>query len=277
MTTSIAEPRVPLEKLARDIRKAAATLSDTEARFLVDYYYIQQENRKRSDHQVRLLAQGTEPNEVVQWLARNDLAFEKEIVKGLQEYVDAHLVGRWADSIHGIGPVIAAGLLAHIDITKAPTAGHIWRFAGLDPTDAWDKGQKRPWNAKLKTLCWKLGESFVKVQNSDKDFYGHLMLQYKERITAKNEAGEYAGAAAAKLVKFKIGKDTEAYGYYIAGKLPPAHIHSRAKRWAVKLFLAHLHHVWFEVEYGTPPPKPYILTPQGGHSDYIVPPNWPMT
>ena len=37
----------------------------------------------------------------------------------------------------GIGPVIAAGLLANIDIKQAPTVGHIWRFAGLDPTNKW--------------------------------------------------------------------------------------------------------------------------------------------
>jgi hypothetical protein len=44
-------------------------------------------------------------------------------------------------------------LLARIDIVKAPTAGHIWRYAGLDPTVRWNKGEKRPWNAGLKVLC----------------------------------------------------------------------------------------------------------------------------
>ena len=40
-------------RMSRDIRAAATTLSADEARFLVDSYYQQQENRIRSSHQVR--------------------------------------------------------------------------------------------------------------------------------------------------------------------------------------------------------------------------------
>ena len=86
---------------------------------------------------------------------------EGQIKRALEKYVDNHPVGSWLTSIHGIGPVIAAGLLAHIDIARAPTVGHIWRFAGLDPTTKWEKKTRRPWNAALKVLTWKAGESFV--------------------------------------------------------------------------------------------------------------------
>jgi hypothetical protein len=57
--------------------------------------------------------------------------------------------------------------------------------------------------------------------------------------------------------------------------LPPARIHRRAVRYAVKLFLAHYHHVAYEVEFGEPPPKPYVIE-HLGHVDFIGPPNWPM-
>ena len=58
--------------------------------------------------------------------------------------------------------------------------------------------------------------------------------------------------------------------------LPPAHIHARAKRYAVKLFLSHWHHVAYMIEYdGQEPPKPYILN-QDGHTHFLAPPNWPM-
>lgn len=171
--------------------------------------------------------------------------------------------------------MIAAGLLAHIDITKAPTVGHIWRFAGLDPTVTWAKGQKRPWNASLKVLAWKIGESFVKVSGHDSDFYGHLYLERKAREQAKNEAGAYAEQAAAMLTKKRFRDETGAKKAYESGKLPPGHIHARAKRWAVKLFLSHWHHVAYESHYGTLPPKPYILTIEGGHAHRIDVPNWP--
>ena len=179
-------------------------------------------------------------------------------------------------SIVGIGPVIAAGLMCHIDIEKAPTVGHIWRFAGLDPTTIWEKKQKRPWNAKLKTLTWKISESFVKTCNHADSFYGPLYQERKVKEQANNDAGLYADQAKAKLEKFKIGKDTEAYGYYSKGFLPPAHIHARAKRWTVKLFLSHLDFVDHNLRYGVDPPKPYILTPQGGHAHEIKAPNWPL-
>ena len=50
--------------------------------------------------------------------------------------------------------------------------------AGLDPTVTWGKGERRPWNAELKVLCWKLGDSFVKVSNKEGALYGRI---YRER------------------------------------------------------------------------------------------------
>ena len=57
----------------------------------------------------------------------------------------------------------------------------------------------------------------------------------------------------------KIGKDTDAYAAYSQGRLPPAHIHARAKRYAIKLFLAHLHHKMYMEHYGKEPPLPYAI------------------
>jgi hypothetical protein len=265
----------PVLRLTRDLRSAAKILSDDEARFLVDAYYSMQEDRIRAAHQKRALSENNEPADVMAWLFDQREVLEKQVARALDAYSGANQVGTWMRSIVGIGPVIAAGLLAHIDITKAPTAGHIWRYAGLDPTQSWEKGQKRPWNARLKTLCWKIGESFVKVSNNENDVYGKVYKERKELETAKNEAGEFAEQAKATLAKKKFGADTQAKKYYEQGKLPPAHIHARAKRYAVKLFISHLQHVWWEVATGEKPPKPYVLTHMG-HAHYIEPPNWPM-
>ena len=171
----------------------------------------------------------------------------------------------------GVGPVIAAGLLAHIDIHKAKTAGALWKYAGLDPSAQWKKGQKRPWNAALKVLCWKLGESFVKVSGNKNDVYGKIYKQRKELEAQRNESGEFAEQAKAKLEKFNIGKTTDAYKAYSIGKLPPAHIHARATRFAVKLFLSHLQEVWWKHEFHTDPPAPYAMVHQG-HAHKIEPP-----
>jgi hypothetical protein len=261
-------------RLSRDLKKAAQTLSPDEARYLVDAYYQMQGDRIRSANQVRALTASEEPHQTIAWLADNAGVLERSIAGALDAYSNASRVGQWARSICGIGPVITAGLLAHIDITKAPTAGHIWRFAGLDPTVTWEKKSKRPWNAQLKTLCWKLSDSFVKVSTNDDDFYGHLYIERKAYEQRRNDAGELADQAVAKLEKFKIGKTTDAYKAYAAGKLPPAHIHARAKRWTAKLFLAHFHQVAYRDHYGTMPPKPYVMS-HLHHAHEIVCPNWP--
>jgi hypothetical protein len=249
----------PVSRLSRDLAKAAISLSRHEARYLVDTYYQMQEDRKRASNQARALITNSEPANVVEWLARQSQTLEQQIKRALDTYSATDPVGEWSRGIIGIGPVIAAGLLAHIDITKAPTVGHIWRYAGLDPTVEWGKGQKRPWNAQLKTLCWKIGESFVKVSGNPDSFYGEVYKKRKEWELQRNEEGLYADQAAKMLAKFKIGTDTTARKFYEAGKLPPGHIHARAKRYAVKLFLSQWHEVAYRQHYGTEPPKPYAI------------------
>ena len=164
MTTAIS-----LESIlrpTRDALQAAKTLDDKEIRFLVDSYYQLQDYRKASNNQIRSIDQGVDEappaHQTLDWLAAQLDTMENQIKRALDVYSMAHPIGPWVRSVYGIGPVIAAGLAAHIDNTKCPTVGHIWRFAGLDPTLKWEKGQKRPFNAQLKVLCWKAGQSFMK-------------------------------------------------------------------------------------------------------------------
>lgn len=265
----------PIKRLTRDLAKASITLSRNEARYLVDSYYSLQKYRIATAGQVRALDQSAEPHDVIGWLLGQCETLEKQIARALDQWSAGQPLCQWARSIVGIGPVIASGLAAHIDIHKAPTVGHIWRFGGLDPTLKWEKGKKRPWNAGLKTLLWKVGESFVKVSSNPNDVYGRVYQERKEDEARRNLNKAFSQQAADKLAQFNIGKDTDAYKAYSIGMLPPAHIHARAKRYAVKLFLAHYHHVAWELEFKTAPPKPYIIE-HGGHVHFIAPPNWPM-
>lgn len=266
-----------LQKLNKDIRTAAVMLSDQEARYLVDTYYQMQEYRKRTENQCRRLdnTPENEPHETIRFFANNFDMLENQIKSVLQSYVKSKPIGQWLMSITGIGPVISAGLMAHIDIAKVQTAGQIQAYAGLDPTREWKKGEIRPHNAKLKTLCWKIGQSFVKVSNNEKDIYGKIYKIRKEYEQAKNENGDYAEQAKLKLDRMKIGKDTEAYKWYSQGKLPPAHIQQRAERYAVKIFLSHLFSVWYEIDRGEKPPKPYAIAILG-HAHEIPIPNWDL-
>ncbi len=299
----------PIQRLTRDLRQAAITLSEQEVRYLVDYYYIMQEDRKRAANQMRALGETEpteEPHSVISWVAAGSGIFERGVKSALQHYAESKVPGQWAMSIPGIGPIIASGLLAHVDITKCATVGRLWSFAGLNPEQVWEKGEKRPWNAKLKLVCFHIGECLIRAKGAKGgEFYGDLFDERKAYEWGRNINGELADQAVAKLEKFNIGKDTDAYKWYsgrvTAGAaaaflaeagdtqrkpklvpileglqmLPPAHIHSRARRWLTKLFLAHYHQVTFENHFGQLPPKPYVFD-HLGHSDMIGPPNWPL-
>jgi hypothetical protein len=205
----------------------------------------------------------------MRWIREQILILEKELAKELDRYSNQEEVSIWAKSITGIGRVIAAGLMAHIDVEKFITTGKLYAFAGFNPNMVWKRGQKRPFNASLKTLCWKAGESFVKNSKRSNSLYGQLYVERNEYETRLNEQGHYRKQAE-ELAK-KFSHSTESYKYYKEGMLPPGHIHSRAKRYAVKIFLSHYLEVGRRLK-GLEIVKPYPIAHMG-HVDYIPPPN----
>jgi len=277
-----------VERLTRDIREAARTLTREEARYLVGVYYSTQEQRIRIRAQEREAAKADTPNALLRYMGDQYGVLEHNVKRALQAFAEGHEVGRWSLSIKGIGPVIAAGLIAHIDMEhggpidpmtgvrgRVNTVGSIWRFAGLDPTVTWEKGKKRPWNAELKVIAWKAGESFVKVSGSEDAAYGQVYKHRKVLEMERNAEHAFADQARESLTKRTYRDGTLARAAYEEDMLPQARIHTRATRYAVKLFLSHWHHVAYESLFGEPPPKPYVIT-HLGHADYIAPPNWPM-
>jgi hypothetical protein len=335
MSEAISDQFAPLDKLNKDVKRAAATMTNREARYLTDLYYQMQDNRIRAAGQIRSMEKGEEkePHETISWVQTQNETLETSIKSVLGEFARNRDVGKWSQGICGIGPVISAGLIANIGLKvwehvgdgapcKYPTpcspacgekpvytVSRIWRYAGLDPTVKWNKGQKRPWNASLKTLCWKIGQSFVKVSTNQNDFYGKFYQQRKALEIERNDRGVFADQAARVLSEKKIRKETDAWPWYAGcypqgtmaamygletaeqrkkhlakirvaagegvGMLPPAHIQQRAERYAVKLFLSHWHQVAFYSEFNEMPPKPYVLK-ELGHADQIQVPAWPF-
>jgi len=330
-------------KLRKDIQQSAAGLTRRHARWVVDMYYCLQDERIRAAGQKRASAEGGEPYRLVEWIFTSMRQFESGLKSALGEFAKAYAVGRWLQAQYGIGPVISAGLLSHFDIAKAPTVGHMWRFAGLDPTCKWlgktaaeelvksvvgdsktltqdmataikaasgqhevnavrvfnegfrsfdresttlKKGAEgliswlsvRPYNAKLKAICaYRMGECFVKFSGRDECFYGQLYAKKKAELTARNEAGEYRELAAQYMKERRRMKGSPTWGHWKEGKLRPLQVHERARRWAVKLFLSHLHRVMYVDYHGTEPPAPFIFQhPElGDHRHLIDPPLWP--
>jgi hypothetical protein len=190
-----------MQRLERAAKSAAADLTRDAARSLVDMYYRWQEHRIALHGQIRAQLQGADGAEppgsvaVVEHFATQVSTLERQMVAVLGTWALSRPEGAWAQEQKGIGPVLSAGLGAHIDIAQAPTVGHIWRFAGLDPTVKWEKKTKRPWNADLKVLCWRIGDSFVKVSGRDDAFYGKVYKDRKNQELERDAAGLFADQA----------------------------------------------------------------------------------
>lgn len=257
--------------LMLDLRKQR-DLNRGEARYLVSMYYSMQEERIRQYSRANKETEkglGAHPETLI-LMARSAELFENEAKKALDKFSTSHPVGRWMRSIDGIGPVTSAGLLAFVDINICNTAGKLWAFAGLEPGSKPKKGQKLTYNPQLKKLCYIIGEGFIKVSGKETALYGHIYKERKLYEQGKNEAGDYRTQAESILDTRNIGEDTEAIKHLRAGKLTPAHIHARARRYAVKMFLSHLQQVWYEWEFGEPAPKPFAIA-HLGHVDIIKP------
>jgi hypothetical protein len=275
-------------KLSRDEVKAAGKFSREEALALVGMYYALQKVRVAQGNRISAQERGTDQmaamplapeNElpIVKRLKDETLRIELQCQRALKEFASASLLGRWAMEQYGVGPVIASGLLAHIDIKRARWAGQIWSFGGLNPDQQWSKGEKRPFNAPLKKLLWNMGECFKRVSGKPEAFYGQLYAKRKVLEVGRNERGEFAKLAKEMLdeamaKKWRISKEMKEC--WESGKLQKAGLDLRAMRYAVKIFLAHYHQIGREIYCGEKV-QPWVIV-HGGHDTYIPPPNWPM-
>jgi len=268
------EHKSSIQRLTRDLAIAARTMGPKEARFLVDAYYTSQDNRKRAANQARSMekSEQPEPHILLDWLFEQSRILESQIKRALDEYTQGHIMGEWMRSIVGIGPVISAGMLAHLEGPR-PTAGRIYAFAGLaaEGQKPWKSGEKRPYNVQLKTLCWHAGQSFMKLAARPDCYYGHVYRERKVFEQRMNDEGKRTATAAEWVTR--VGKTTEAHKHYSAGRLPPSQIDGRARRYAVKLFLSHMNEVWMK-KLGVPVAAPFPIG-RLGHADYIPPPNAP--
>lgn len=216
-----------VHKMNKDLLLGMETVSPGQARFVVDLYYQMQKFRIDLQGQIRSQKKDGEPVDILKWYKGQFLILENQTKNALHKYAKSSQAGRWALSIDGIGPVIAAGLLAHIQPDRdnpklnkrMNNPSKLQRFAGYDPTVVWGKGEKRPWNAKLKTLGYKLGESFVKLQGKEGAFYPPFFTQFKAEEVERNDSGKNTPTAIRDQGAYK--KETNAWawvnGCYPAG------------------------------------------------------------
>jgi hypothetical protein len=251
----------------------AANLSNPAARFIVTDYYRTQEARKRADMQLRHLGElaAGELDAHLHYIGDTHAVLEQQIQRELKAYASHTPVGQWMLAQKGCGPVIAAGMLAHLDITVAPTAGHFWSFSGLNPEKRqWSAGEKRPFCAAMRQLCYHFGECVKRVSGHPDAIYGHLYKSRKELLVHRNDNLEFAERA-----KIYKTNSADVRATLKEGKLPAGNLDRQAANFAAKIFLSHLHAVMYWDHYKKPPPKPFAIAILG-HAHEIKIPNLEM-
>lgn len=145
-------------KVKADMREAAKAMTIQEARYMVDSYYQMQQNRIRENNRIKSME--VEPTGALKWLSGLCGGAEDTIAGVLGTYAERFPAGRWAMDQYGVGPIIAAGLLAHIDINKCPYASHIHSYAGLIKDLKWykTKEDKELIKAMINEVVGKKGE-----------------------------------------------------------------------------------------------------------------------
>lgn len=225
-------------------------MSNETIRALVDLRDKQiQKARIQFSNRLSAIDRGDDPSnadqrEVVErWLNNFDV-LEQELNKDIARAVKRFDIYDYVTAVHGIGPGLAAKLVSMINIERSDTVSQLWRYAGYAVIDGEaekkKKGEKMKYNARLKTVVFQIGSSFLKTGSPYADVY----YQNKE--------------------------------YYEANRdWTPLHCHLASMRKMGKLFLSHLWVVWRTIE-GLDTREPYAHDKMG-HSTLYMPQDfgWP--
>lgn len=185
-----------------------------------------------------------------------DLEASEEFARKKMIYCGSQVgpIWNWVTSIKGLGAgTLAAQLLALIDdISIPPYPSSLCRFAGFSVTpdgkaEKCQRGVKSPYNRKLKGVCWNVADQFIR----------HYTPIYREIYDDEKERQRL-------LHPEKIKVDGK-------WRYNDGHLHNRAWRKMVKMFLGHLWLQWRTFE-GLPITEPYIFREGSGHSQYVAPP-----
>jgi len=192
----------------------------SELRKLIDYYKRAQKQRIACEHWVRSYSfmELSVPIIVEQMLV--DLQdYEKKCKKDIDYYFkdkeNQTDIYKWLVSIKGISNILAGQLIGHIDIDKTPGISNLWSYCGLKPEDNRRRGKKCKWNHNLKSVCYLIGESFIKARTP----------KYREIYDKEKEK------------QIPTCKKIDKKGW-------KGHANNRARRKMVKLFLKDLYLEW---------------------------------
>jgi hypothetical protein len=164
---------------------------------------------------------------------------EADVDADIQRIVKDHPMFKQLKVVRGVGPMLAAKMLAMIDIERADSVSALWRYAGYAVIDGQrerpTKGEKLHYNVRLKSTIYLIATSFLKCGSPYRRVYD------------------------------------DAKAYYQANRpdWTKAHIHAAAMRKMSKVFLSHVWSRWRMIE--NLPLRDLYVTERLGHKTYFSP------
>lgn len=256
----------------------------------VDAYLGIQKARIEASNRINMFVErfGLSEEEAKEWHERMDEklhAVEKQLQKEFRNQLQNFEIHKRLIAVKGVAETLSAQLIAIIqDPRRFKTVSKLWKYAGLGLREDGSiqkrvKGGKVDYNPRLKTLCWKLTDSWIKHHNG---YYGKLLKEFKADEERKNKP-------------FKVKKQ-DAIGYIVAESgvgIPKgtkvkknnlkkikkdeflvirckSHILNRARRRVAKRFLAQLWATWLNI-LGVPHRQPYVKDMLGHQIDEELP------
>ena len=214
---------------------------------------------------------------------------ERQLLRLLTEEIARHPAWPWLGRVRGVGPSLAARLLARLDIERAPTPSSFWSYCGL-ATVAAELYRCARCGYELSLPAGRVLRAGHRVPNTGQACSGALSLaadgvrRVAQPRPSRGESAPYDREAKklCYLIGISFARQGESYRrYYDEQRLrldatKPDWIarrrHLTALRMTEKLFLAHLWLVWRE-RLGLPITAPYA---DGDHEGSATPRPWAM-
>lgn len=202
-------------------------------------------------------------------------ALEKQLDIDITKAVEDIPIYEELSNIKGIGPMLAAKLIAMIDIEKANTVSALWRYCGYGVGEYWvdEKGEiKAPKNG-----IQYIDKQRVRVTPEPKPEWTlqemrdrpveKFLLSYNKRL--KTTLYLIAGSFMKCGSPYREIYDRAKVHYQQNTDWTKGHIHRAATRKMIKIFLSHLWERWRLLE-DLPIRRAYVLE-QLGHTTEFLP------
>lgn len=195
------------------------------------------------------------------------LEIETNMLKEISKELEKYLVWTWLKEIKGMGPAIAAGLIANIDLERVNYNGdrimknvsNLWSYAGLSVENGKalrrKKGESISVNSKLKALLVGVfGDSIIKQRTPVyREFYDKVKeAELEKKYHPGYLSGKYNGYKKSDIM------------------LSRGHANNRAIRKTIKLFLQHYYVIGCQ-QLGLDTRPPFVHE-KLKHNGYILPP-----